>query len=45
MMFLSRIHALVRKEFQSLLSTKSGRLLLVVPVVLQAVPDLLVPPM
>ena len=35
MMFLSRIHALVRKEFQSLLSTKSGRLLLVVPVVLQ----------
>ncbi len=35
MNFFSRIHALVRKEFQSLLSTKSGRLLLVVPVLLQ----------
>jgi ABC-2 type transport system permease protein len=32
---ISRIRALVRKEFQSLLSTKSGRLLLVVPVILQ----------
>ncbi len=35
MSFFHRIHALVRKEFQSLLSTKSGRLLLVVPVVIQ----------
>ena len=35
MIFLSRIHALVRKEFQSLLSTKSGRLLLIMPVILQ----------
>ena len=35
MNFLRRIHALVLKEFQSLLSTKSGRLLLVMPVVLQ----------
>lgn len=32
---LSRIHALVVKEFRSLLSTKSGRLLLVMPVILQ----------
>ena len=35
MNFFSRIHALVRKEFQSLLSTKSGRMLLVVPVIIQ----------
>ena len=35
MNFLSRIAALVRKEFQSLLSTKSGRLLLVMPVIIQ----------
>jgi ABC-2 type transport system permease protein len=35
MNFFSRIHALVRKEFQSLLSTKSGRLLLVMPVIIQ----------
>jgi len=35
MTFLSRIDALVRKEFQSLLSTKSGRMLLIMPVVLQ----------
>ena len=35
MKFLRRIHSLVRKEFQSLLSTKSGRFLLVMPVVLQ----------
>ena len=35
MIFFSRIRALVRKEFQSLLSTKSGRLLLVMPVILQ----------
>jgi ABC-2 type transport system permease protein len=35
MIFLSRIQALVRKEFQSLLSTKSGRLLLIMPVILQ----------
>jgi ABC-2 type transport system permease protein len=35
MNFANRIHALVLKEFQSLLSTKSGRLLLVMPVVLQ----------
>lgn len=35
MIFFSRIHALIRKEFQSLLSTKSGRLLLIMPVVLQ----------
>jgi ABC-2 type transport system permease protein len=35
MIFLSRIHALIRKEFDSLLSTKSGRLLLIMPVVLQ----------
>ncbi len=35
MIFLSRIQALVRKEFQSLLSTKSGRLLLILPVILQ----------
>ncbi|MCX6873101.1 MAG: ABC transporter permease [Verrucomicrobia bacterium] len=32
---LSRLDALVRKEFQSLLSTKSGRLLLIVPVIIQ----------
>lgn len=32
---IGRIRALVRKEFQSLLSTKSGRLLLVMPVILQ----------
>ncbi len=35
MNFFSRIHALVRKEFQSLLSTKSGRLLLIMPVIIQ----------
>ena len=35
MTFPGRIHALVRKEFQSLLSTKSGRLLLVMPVIIQ----------
>jgi len=35
MNFLSRIYALVRKEFQSLLSTKSGRMLLIMPVILQ----------
>jgi ABC-2 type transport system permease protein len=35
MNFFSRIHSLVRKEFQSLLSTKSGRLLLIMPVILQ----------
>lgn len=35
MIFFSRIHSLVRKEFQSLLSTKSGRLLLIMPVILQ----------
>lgn len=35
MNFFRRIHSLVRKEFQSLLSTKSGRLLLIVPVILQ----------
>ncbi len=35
MIFWSRIHALVRKEFQSLLSTKSGRMLLIMPVILQ----------
>ena len=35
MIFPGRIHALVRKEFQSLLSTKSGRLLLVMPVIIQ----------
>jgi ABC-2 type transport system permease protein len=35
MTFFSRIHSLVLKEFQSLLSTKSGRLLLVMPVVIQ----------
>ncbi|MEO7098105.1 MAG: ABC transporter permease [Luteolibacter sp.] len=35
MNFFRRIHSLVRKEFQSLLSTKSGRLLLVMPVLLQ----------
>lgn len=32
---IRRIHALVRKEFQSLLSTKSGRLLLIMPVIIQ----------
>ncbi len=32
---LLRIHALVLKEFQSLLSTRSGRLLLVMPVIIQ----------
>jgi ABC-2 type transport system permease protein len=35
MIFFSRIHALVSKEFQSLFSTKSGRLLLIMPVVIQ----------
>jgi ABC-2 type transport system permease protein len=35
MNFFSRIHSLVLKEFQSLLSTKSGRLLLIMPVILQ----------
>ena len=35
MTFFSRIHSLVRKEFQSLLSTKSGRMLLIMPVILQ----------
>lgn len=35
MNFFKRIHALVRKEFQSLLSTKSGRLLLIMPVLMQ----------
>lgn len=35
MNFLRRIHSLVLKEFQSLLSTKSGKLLLFVPVILQ----------
>jgi ABC-2 type transport system permease protein len=35
MNFWSRLQALVRKEFQSLLSTKSGRLLLVMPVLIQ----------
>ena len=35
MNFLKRIHALVLKEFQSLLSTKSGRMLLIMPVILQ----------
>lgn len=35
MNFLRRIHSLVLKEFQSLLSTKSGKLLLVVPVIMQ----------
>jgi ABC-2 type transport system permease protein len=35
MNFLSRIHSLVLKEFQSLLSTKSGRMLLIMPVILQ----------
>lgn len=35
MTFFSRIHSLVLKEFQSLLSTKSGRLLLIMPVVIQ----------
>lgn len=35
MIWLGRIRALVRKEFQSLLSTKSGKMLLVMPVILQ----------
>ena len=35
MIWLGRIQALVSKEFQSLLSTKSGRLLLIMPVILQ----------
>jgi ABC-2 type transport system permease protein len=35
MNFLKRIHALVLKEFQTLLSTKSGWVLLVMPVILQ----------
>ena len=35
MNFFNRIYSLVLKEFQSLLSTTSGRLLLVLPVVLQ----------
>lgn len=35
MNFFRRIHSLVRKEFQSLLSTKSGKMLLIMPVVLQ----------
>ena len=35
MNFLRRIHSLVRKEFQSLLSTRSGRLLLIMPILLQ----------
>ncbi len=35
MNFLRRIHALVLKEFQTLLSTKSGWVLLVMPVILQ----------
>jgi ABC-2 type transport system permease protein len=35
MNFLRRIHSLVRKEFQSLLSTKSGKMLLIMPVILQ----------
>jgi len=35
MTFFSRIHSLVRKEFQSLLSTKAGRMLLIMPVILQ----------
>jgi ABC-2 type transport system permease protein len=35
MNLLSRIHSLVLKEFQSLLSTKSGRLLLIMPVIIQ----------
>ena len=35
MTFFSRIHSLVRKEFESLLSTKAGRLLLIMPVILQ----------
>ena len=35
MSFFHRIHSLVLKEFHSLLSTKSGRLLLVMPVLLQ----------
>lgn len=37
MNFLRRIHSLIRKELQSLLSDKSGRLLLVMPVILQTV--------
>ena len=35
MIFLSRIQSLVRKEFQTLLSTKSGKMLLIMPVILQ----------
>ncbi len=35
MNFLNRIHSLVLKEFRSLLSTKSGRMLLIVPVIIQ----------
>ncbi|MEO5712735.1 MAG: ABC transporter permease [Luteolibacter sp.] len=35
MNFLKRIHALVVKEFQTLLSTRSGWMLLVMPVILQ----------
>jgi len=35
MNFFNRIHSLVIKEFQSLLSTKSGRMLLVMPVIIQ----------
>lgn len=35
MTFFTRTHALVLKEFQSLLSTTSGRLLLIVPVIIQ----------
>jgi ABC-2 type transport system permease protein len=35
MTFFSRIHSLVLKEFRSLLSTKSGRVLLVMPVIIQ----------
>jgi ABC-2 type transport system permease protein len=35
MIIFSRIDALVRNEFHSLLSTKSGRLLLIVPVIIQ----------
>lgn len=35
MNFLSRIHSLVLKEFRTLLSTKSGRLLLIMPVIIQ----------
>ena len=35
MSFFNRIHSLVIKEFQSLFSTKSGRMLLVMPVLIQ----------